>query len=82
MLGLIKAQPDTNMASTQGVHTLNYILPKLKNIHYMTIIIASSGYHNLQPDKKSPYLTTVACQLGSYSCIRLPFGVAPAGDMF
>ena len=62
--------------------TLNHILPKLTNACYMTIIDASSGYHNLKHDKKSSLLTTFLCQLGRYRLTRLPFGVAPAGDMF
>ena len=35
---------------------LNDILPKLTNVHYITITDASSGYQ--KPDKKSSYLIT------------------------
>ena len=42
----------------------------------------SSGYHNLNLYEKSSYLTTFACQFGRYRYKRLPFGAAPAGDMF
>ena len=42
----------------------------------------SSGYHNLKLDKRLLYLTTFACQFGRYRYKRLPFGVAPTGDMF
>ena len=31
---------------------INYILPKLTNAHYMTLIHATSGYHNLKFDLK------------------------------
>ena len=48
----------------------------------MSIIDASSGYHNLKLDKKSLYLTIFACQFGRYRYKHLPFGAAPAGDMF
>ena len=69
------------MASTQGP-TLNYILPKLTTVCYLTIIDASSGYHNLKLDRKSTYFATFACQFSRYRLTRLPFGVAPACDMF
>ena len=42
----------------------------------------SSRYHNLRLNEKSSYLPIFACQFGRYKYTRLPFGVAPAGDMF
>ena len=48
----------------------------------MSIIDASLGYHNLQLDTKSSYLTTCACQFGRYHYKHLPFGTAPVSDMF
>ena len=42
----------------------------------------SSGYHNLKLDKKSSYFMIFACQFGRYRYKWLPFGAAPAGDMF
>ena len=48
--------------------TLNDILPRLKNVKYMSIIDTSSGYHNLKLDEKSSYLTTFACPFGWYWC--------------
>ena len=57
-------------------------LPKLTNVCYMTITDVSSGYHNLKHDEKLSYLTKYACQFGRYKFKRLPFGVAPVGDMF
>ena len=50
-----------NQALIRPLHrgpTLNNILPKLNNVQYMSIINASSGYHNLKLDKQSSYLTT------------------------
>ena len=47
-----------------------------------SIINANSGYYNLKHIKKSPCLTPFACQFDGYRFIRLPFGVAPASDMF
>ena len=45
-----------NQALIRPVHrgpTLNDILPRLNNVKYMSIIDASSGYHNLKLDEKS-----------------------------
>ena len=61
---------------------LNNILPNLNNVHYMSIIDVSSGYHNLKLDNKSSYLTTFACPFGWYRYKCLPFRATPAGDMF
>ena len=50
-----------NQALIRPVHrgpTLNDILPRLNNVKYMTIIDASSGYHDLKLNEKSSYLTT------------------------
>ena len=62
--------------------TLNDILPKLNGVKYMSIIDASSGYHNLQLDSTSSYMTTFACPFGRYQYKHLPFGAVPAADMF
>ena len=48
----------------------------------MSIIDASSGYHNLKLDKQSSYLTTFACPFGRYRYKCLPFRAALVGDMF
>ena len=79
--GCSKAQSGTNTANTPGP-TLNNILPKLTNICSMTIIDASSGYHKLDLYKTSSCLTTFSFQFSRYRFIRLPFGVASAGDIF
>ena len=61
-----------NQAHIRLVHRVNDILPKLNN----------GQYHTLKLDEKSSYLTILACQFGRYRYKRLPFGAAPAGDMF
>ena len=56
-----------NQALIRPMHrgpTLNDILPKVNNVHNMTIINSSSDYHNLKLDKKSSYLIMFACQFG------------------
>ena len=61
--------------------TVNDILPKLTNVHYQTLINNSSVYHRHRLDKKF-YLTNFACQFGRHRRAKLPFGVAPAVNMF
>ena len=58
-----------NQTLIRPVHwgpTLNDILATLNNIQYMSIINASSGYHNLKLDKQSSYLSTFSCPFGRY----------------
>ena len=62
--------------------TRNDILPRLNMVQYMSIIDASSGYHNLRLDTQSSYLTTFTCPFGRYRYKCLPFGAAPVGNMF
>ena len=62
--------------------TLNDILPRLHNMQYMSIIDASSGYHNLKLDKQSSYLTTFSCLFGRYQYKCLPFGAVLEGNVF
>ena len=74
-----------NQALIRLIHrgpTLNDILLRLNNMQYMSIINASLGYHNLKLDKQLSYLTTFACLFGRYRYKHLPFGAAPAGNMF
>ena len=61
--------------------TLNDILPKHNNARYLSIIDASSGYHNLKVDEKSLYLTTFTYWFGRYRYKQLPFGAAPVCNM-
>ena len=58
-----------NQVLIRPVHrgpTLNHILPRLNNVKYMSIIEASSGYHNLKLDEKSLYLTIFTFPFGRY----------------
>ena len=74
-----------NQALIRPIHrspTLNKILPRLNNVKYMSIINASSGYHNLQLDTKSSYLTAFPCPFGRYQYKCLLFRAAPVGNMF
>ena len=74
-----------NQALTRPIHrgpTLKDILQKLNNVQYMSIIDASSEYHNLKLDRQLLHLTMFACPFGRcrYKC--LPFRAAPVGNMF
>ena len=74
-----------NQALIRPIHrglTLNDILPRLNNVQYMSIISASSGYHNLQLGMKSSYLISFSCPFGRYWYKCLPFGAVLASDMF
>ena len=51
-----ETQPSTHKTSTQRAN--NYILPKLINMSYMTIINANLGHHHLKFDDKLLNLTT------------------------
>ena len=66
-----------NQALIRPIHqspTLNYILHRLNNVQYMSIIDVSSGYHNLRLDMQLSYLTIFACQFGRYQYKCLTFG--------
>ena len=45
----------------QRVPTLNNILLRLEGIIYLSLFNAGSGFHNLQLNKKSSYLTMFSC---------------------
>ena len=70
-----------NMTNIQG-ETLNDKLSKLTNVCYIMIIDTSPHYYYLKLDKKSSYLTIFTCQLDWCKFTKLPFGVAPACNMF
>ena len=64
------------------VQSASDILPSLANVRNLTLKEANSSFHNLKLDKKSSYLTTFVYQFGRSRYVRLPFGAAPAGNMF
>ena len=62
--------------------TMYDILPRLAGRKYLTIIDANSGYLYLKLDEKLSHLTTFSFPFSRYRNVRLPYGAAPAGDMF
>ena len=76
-----QTKSSTNQTSAKVPNIID-TFPKLTHIHYLTLIDSSSKYLNLKVDDKWSYLMTFACQFDRYRYARLPFGAAPAGDMF
>ena len=62
--------------------TLNVNLLGLAGVKCLTIIDASSGYHNIKLDERSSYVTIFSCPFGRYIYMTLSFGVAQVGYMF
>ena len=48
---------------------------------YLTLIDASSGYHNLKLNEKLSYLTTFFVCLAGCRYMQLPFGTAPVDEI-
>ena len=74
-----------NKALIRPIHRgsrLNDIQPRVPGEKHLILINASLGYHNLELGDKLSYLTTFSCPFGRYGYARLPFGAAPAGNMF
>ena len=61
--------------------TTNDVFLKLTHAHYLTLIDARSGYHNLKLDEISSYLKTFIYQTGIHRWTRLLF-TCITGDMF
>ena len=77
--GPSKNKPGTNTANTQG--------PKIKLYTSQTnkCVLHDHTWCQLrvsQPKIFSLYLTTFACQFHQYMFTRLPFRIAPAGEIF
>ena len=61
-----------NKALMRPVHrgpTLNDILLRLVDVKYLTVTDTSSGYHILNLEEQSSYLTTFSCPFGRYKYI-------------
>ena len=61
---------------------LSDTFPKLYNVKYLSLIDASSDYHNLNFNERSSHLTTFACQFGSNRYKRLPLEQHPQVTCF
>ena len=62
--------------------TIDDILPELADSKYFSLLDAKSGYWHVPLDRDSSLLTTFNTPWGKYRCLRLPFGLRVAGDVF
>ena len=66
-----------NFETATPFQAVRIIPPRMK---FLTVIDALKGYHQVPLDDKSIDLTTFSTPFGRYQYLRLPFGVAHAGD--
>ena len=64
------------------LHVLDDILPNLSNAKVFSVCDVQNGFWHLQLDEDSSRLTTFNTPFGRYRWTRLPFGVAPAPELF
>ena len=58
------------------------ILPKLAKAKVFTVVDARSGFWQIKMTEDASNLTAMATPFGRYKWLRLPFGVAPAPELF
>ena len=56
--------------------TLEELLPTLSKAMIFTVHDAKDGFHQVQLDKESSYLTTFWTPFGRYRYLRMPFGIS------
>ena len=61
---------------------LDDILPKLSGARVFSICDLKQGYHHVELDEESSYLTTFATPFGRYRWLRLPFGLKVLSEIF
>ena len=64
------------------IPTLDDILPQLAKARVYTVVDAKDGFHQVQLDKPSSYLTTFWTPFGRYRYQRMPFGISSAPEEF
>ncbi|XP_058810928.1 uncharacterized protein K02A2.6-like [Topomyia yanbarensis] len=62
--------------------TIDEILPELGKAKIFTTVDAKKGFWHVMLDEKSSKLTTFWTPFGRYRWLRLPFGIAPAPELF
>ena len=67
---------------TYPVPVVDDFLPDLCNAKIFTVCDARNGFWQLALDEESSVLTTMATPFGRYLWRRLPFGLAPAPELF
>ena len=61
---------------------LDDVLPKLSGARVFSICDLKQGYHHVELDEESSYLTTFATPFGRYRWLRLPFGLKVSSEIF
>ena len=64
------------------LHVLDDILPNLSNAKVFSVCDVQNGFWHFKLDEDSSRLTTFNTPFGRYRWTRLPFGVAPALELF
>ena len=62
--------------------TLDEILPNLANAKIFSVLDAKDGFHQVQLDESSSYLTTFWTPFGRYRYLRMPFGIKSAPEEY
>ena len=58
------------------------LLPSLTKARVFSVCDLRSGFWHISLDEKSSFLTTFATPFGRYHWLRMPFGIAPAPEIF
>ena len=61
---------------------LDDVLPKLSGARVFSICDLKQGYHHVELDEESSFLTTFATPFGRYRWLRLPFGLKVSSEIF
>ena len=61
---------------------LDDVLPKLSGARVFSICDLKQGYHHVELDEESSYLTTFATPFGRYRWLGLPFGLKVSSEIF
>ena len=70
------------MKSPHPVPTINELLPEISNAKVFSKCDVRHGFWHVQLDNESSQLTTFATPFGRYRWLRIPFGIAPASQIF
>ena len=62
--------------------TLEELLPTLSKAKIFTVLDAKDGFHQVQLDRESSYLTTFWTPFGHYRYLCMPFGISSAPEEF
>ena len=64
------------------IKTLDDILPNLAKAKVFSVVDAKDGYHQIELDDESSYLTTFWSPKERLRWFRMPFGIKPASEEY